>query len=210
MKTLFLYTQTDKESVEDYSCNLTILWDTAKAFGASPEIHRGLVEGWLLAEPGRITNVNNITDIEWAEAETQTSDEVKSALLISGADKRRYGGLNNDLGNKYLMGADQYPDTTEKSRVLLGNYKPPRQQQRHQPRDDGWVAFIQRVWRDSGGRGRDDRGIRSGGTNRSNATVVSAIREEGSVAHSNPNGETNCFHCGEEGQWANVFPLLLE
>ena len=25
------------------------------------------------------------------------------------------------------MGADQYPDTTEKARLLLGNYKPPRQ-----------------------------------------------------------------------------------
>ena len=93
MKTLFLYTQTEKESVEDYSRNLTSLWDTAYAFGASPGIHRGLVEGWLLAEPGRIANVNNITDIERTEAETQTSDAVKAALPISGAYKRRYGGL---------------------------------------------------------------------------------------------------------------------
>ena len=29
MKTLFLYTQTDTESVEDYSRNLTSLWGTA-------------------------------------------------------------------------------------------------------------------------------------------------------------------------------------
>ena len=144
MKTLFLYTQTDKESVKDYSLNLTSLWDTAEAFGASPGIHRGLVEGWLLAKPGRIVDANNITYIERTEAETQTSDVVKAALLISGADKRIYGGLNNELGNNYLMVADQYPDTTKKSRVLLGNYKPPRQQQRHQPRDDGGVAFIQR------------------------------------------------------------------
>ena len=64
MKTLFLYTQTDKDSVEDYSRNQTSLWDTAEAFGASPGIHRGLVKGWLLAKPGRIANVNNITDIE--------------------------------------------------------------------------------------------------------------------------------------------------
>ena len=142
MKTLFLYTQIDKESVEDYSRKLTSIWDTAEAFGESPGIHMGLVEGWLLSEPGHIADVNNITDIEQTEAETQTSDAVKAALLISGADKRRYGGLKNDLGNNDLMGANQYPDTTEKARVLLGNYKPPRQQQRHQPRDDGGVAFI--------------------------------------------------------------------
>ena len=64
MKTLFLYAQTDKESVEDYSRNLTSLCDMAKAFCASPGIHRGLVRGWLLAEPGHSADVNNITDIE--------------------------------------------------------------------------------------------------------------------------------------------------
>ena len=104
MTILFLYTQLEKESVEDYSHNLTSLWDTAEGLGASPGIHRGLVEGWLLAKPGRIVNVNNITDIEQTEAETQTSDVVKAELLISGSDKRRYGGLKNDLGNKYIMG----------------------------------------------------------------------------------------------------------
>ena len=63
MKTLSLYTQTNIDSVEDYSCNLTSIWNTAEAFGASPGIHRGFVEGWFLAEPRRITDVNNITDI---------------------------------------------------------------------------------------------------------------------------------------------------
>ena len=85
--------------MEDYSRNLTSLWDKVEAFGASPGIHRGLVEGWLLAEPGRIADINNITDAERAEDETQTSDAFKAALLISGAEKRRYGGLQNDLGN---------------------------------------------------------------------------------------------------------------
>ena len=163
-----------------------------EAFGASPGIHRGLVGGWLLAKSGRISDVNNITDIERTEAETQTSDAVKSALLISGAYKRRYGGLKNDLGNNDLMGTDQYPYTTEKSSVILGNYKPPRHQQRHQPRYDGGVAFIQRGRGDSGGRGRDNIGGRSGCTGRGNATVVSAISEEGRVARSNLNGETHC------------------
>ena len=64
MKMLFLYTQTEKELVEDYSRNITSLWDTAEAFGASPGIHRGLVEGCLLAEPGCIADINNITNAE--------------------------------------------------------------------------------------------------------------------------------------------------
>ena len=104
----------------------------------------GLVEGWLIAEPGRIANINNITNAERAEAETETSDAVKAALLISGSDKRRYGGLKNELGNNYLLGTDQHPDTTEKARLLLGNYKPPCQKKRHRTRDDEGVSFIQK------------------------------------------------------------------
>ena len=204
MKTLFLYTQTERESVEDYSCNLNSLWDTAEGFGESPEIHRELVEGWLLDELGCISDINNTTDEERSEAETETSDAVKAALLISGSNKHRYGGLKNDLGKNYLLGIDQYPYTTEKARVLLGNYKPPLQQQQHQPRDYGGVAFIQRGRGDSVGRGRGDRGGRSGGTGRGNATTVSTMSEEGSVARSNRNGEKHFFHCGEEGHWANM------
>ena len=66
----------------------------------------------MLAEPGRISDINNITDIEQTEDENQISDAVKAALLINGSDKRRYRGLKNDPGNNYLMGVDQYPDTT--------------------------------------------------------------------------------------------------
>ena len=144
------------------------------------------------------------------EAETETLDAVKAALLISGAHKRRYGGLKNELGNNYLLGTYQYPDTTEKTRVLLGNNKPPRQQQRHQPIDDGGVAFIQRGRGGSGGRGRGDIGGHSGGTGRGNATTFSAISEKGSVARSNRNRETHCLLCGYEGHWANMCPLMLE
>ena len=87
MKTLFLYTQTEKNSVEDYSRNLTSLWDTAEAFGASPGIHRGFVKGWLLAEPGRIANINNITNAERAEAETETWSSLHYLLVEpTGAD----------------------------------------------------------------------------------------------------------------------------
>ena len=50
MKTLFLYTQTEKESMEDYFRKLTSLWETAKAFGSSPRIHRGLVGGVVVCQ----------------------------------------------------------------------------------------------------------------------------------------------------------------
>ena len=131
----------------------------------------------MLAEPGCIANINNITNAEQAEPETQTSDAVKAKVLISGYDKRRYGRVKNDLENNYLLGTDQYQDTTEKVIVLMVSYKPPRQQQRQKPRYDGGVDFIQRGQGDPGGCGRGNRGGRSGGAGRGNATTVSSMSE---------------------------------
>ncbi len=50
-------------------------------------------------------------------------EAVKAALLISGADKRRYGRLKEQLANDYLLGTDQYLNTLEKASRILGNYQ---------------------------------------------------------------------------------------
>ncbi len=47
LKTLFLYTQSNKETVEEYGRNFRSLWDTVEAFGGSPGVHEGLVRGIL-------------------------------------------------------------------------------------------------------------------------------------------------------------------
>ncbi len=111
---LFLYTQTDKETVEEYTRNFKSLWDTVEAFGGSPGLQKGLVEG-LLRAPGRVRDPNNISDDKRHEAEEEVTEAVKAALLISGADKRRYGRLKEQLANNYLLGTDQYPNTLEKA-----------------------------------------------------------------------------------------------
>ena len=47
LKTLFLYTQSEKDAVEEYGCNFRSLWDTVVAFGGSPGVHKGLVNAAL-------------------------------------------------------------------------------------------------------------------------------------------------------------------
>ena len=125
LKTLFLYTQTDKETVEEYSRNFKSLWDTVKAFGGSPGLQQGLVKG-LLRAPGRVNDQNNITEQEQQDAVDEVAEAVKAALLISGADKRRYGKLKEQLANNYLLGTNQYPNTLEKATRVLGNYQVPK------------------------------------------------------------------------------------
>ena len=131
------------------------------AFGASPGMHEGLVNGMLLTADW-VVDHDNIQPDERMRAVRETTESVKVALLISGADKRRYGQLKLGLANNYLLWTDQYPDTLEKVVNLLSNYRAPPKlhQMRAQPRVDG-VAFIQRTGCGCG-RGRDGRCGRGG------------------------------------------------
>ena len=125
LKTLFLYSQTDKETVEQYSRNFRALWETVEAFGGSPGIHQGMIDG-MLKDPTQVANVAKPTVAEIMKAEEDASEAVKAALLISGADKTRFGRLKNELANNYLLGSDQYPGTYEKAMHILGNYQTTR------------------------------------------------------------------------------------
>jgi len=125
LKTLFLYSQSDKETVEQYGRNFRALWETVEAFGGSPGIHQGMIEA-MLKDPTRVMNVGKPTVAEINATEDDATEAVKAALLISGADKIRFGRLKDELANNYLLGTDQYPDTFEKAVRILGNYQTSR------------------------------------------------------------------------------------
>ena len=83
LKTLFLYTQSKKDTVEEYARNFWSLWDTVEAFGGSPGIHQGLVDAELKKK-----GLTNPDDDQLEAAQNVTVKQVKAALLISGADQR--------------------------------------------------------------------------------------------------------------------------
>jgi hypothetical protein len=117
---LFLYTLGEKDRVDKYRHNFRSLWDMVEAFGRLPGMHKGLVEE-LLRNPTHINNVNNMTKTDCAIAKEDVSEAVKAALLISRADKRRYGKLKDELATNYLLGNGQYPDILDKALHILGN-----------------------------------------------------------------------------------------
>ena len=78
VKTLYLYIQGEKESVEEYGRNFKSLWDTVEVFGGSLGVHKGLVEG-ILKDPGRVRNVNSVIDAERRDADQEVSDSQGSA-----------------------------------------------------------------------------------------------------------------------------------
>ncbi len=145
LKMLFLYIQGKKERVEEYARNLRSLWDTVEAFGGLSGIHKGLVEG-LIRMSGQVADPNNMTEDELAAVEAGVSEAVKGALLISGVDKRRYGKLKDTLANSYLLGSDQYSNTSNKAMRILGNYQTtlrPALPYKPSSNDTG-VVFLQR------------------------------------------------------------------
>jgi len=119
LKTMFLYTQSNKETVEEYGRNFRSLWDTVEVFGGSPRVHEGLALG-ILRNSMRGTTP---TMQKRSDADEASSEAVKAALLISGADRRKYGKRKDELVNNYLLGTDQYPNTFEKTLRILGNYQ---------------------------------------------------------------------------------------
>jgi hypothetical protein len=87
LKALFLYTQSEKDSVEEYGRNLKSLWDMVEAFGGSPGLHKGMME--VLAKDAiRFANAAAPKEDEIAKMENEANEAVKAALLISRANKR--------------------------------------------------------------------------------------------------------------------------
>jgi hypothetical protein len=144
LKALFLSTQLEKELVKEYGRNLNSLWDMVKAFGSSPGLHKGMMEA-LAKDATRFVNVAAPTEDKIAKMENEANEGVKAELLISGANKRQYGQLKDQLANNFLLGTDQYPNTYEKGMQILGNYQVSRTSVlfRASPNDTG-VVFLQR------------------------------------------------------------------
>jgi hypothetical protein len=63
LRVLFLYTQADRDRMDEYTQNFKSLWDRVEAFRGSLGIHKGLVNR-LLATPGRVRDADSITKDE--------------------------------------------------------------------------------------------------------------------------------------------------
>ena len=72
-------------------------------------------------------NSANYTTNRFCEHELKTSEEVvkkevMAALLLSGADILRYGGLKSTLAQHLSMGINQYPRTVDETLNIINTY----------------------------------------------------------------------------------------
>ncbi len=134
--------------------NFRSLWGTVEAFGeVCQEYTRRLVDAELARN-----GIGSPDATQLKAAKMASSEQVKTALLISGASRSKYGELKDELANNYLLGTNQYPDTYEKAQRIPANYQNTKAGAlfRASPDDTG-VTFLQR------GGGRGGRGAGRGG-----------------------------------------------
>jgi hypothetical protein len=219
LKTLFLYTQGEKDGVDQYGRNFRSLWDTVKAFGGLPGLHKRLVN-MLLKDPNWVNDIHSVTPEECTEAEETACEAVKAAMLISSADKRQYGKLRDELPNNYLLGINQYPNTFDKALCILGNYQTSKSGTPFRAsQDDTGVAFLQRGGRGGqGSRGGCRRGTGrgkgtgggadAGGGGSNGMSAITGASGGEAAARTNSRGELHCFNCGATDHWAYECPPL--
>jgi hypothetical protein len=84
---MFLYLQSDKETIEQYGRNFCVFWDTVEAFRGYPRIHKGMIEA-LLKNPAQVAIVGSSTAAKRKKAKDNATESMKVALLISRVDKQ--------------------------------------------------------------------------------------------------------------------------
>ncbi len=77
-RSLFLYTQSEKETVEESGRNLKSLWDTVEVFGGSPGPHKGMLEV-LVKDKTRFSDSAAPTKEETATVEDDANKAIKAA-----------------------------------------------------------------------------------------------------------------------------------
>ena len=105
LKTLFLYLQSNKETVEQYGWTFCALWETVEAFGGSPGIHQGMIEA-MLKDPTRVANVGKPmgADASAGEASTTTTGSGDQASMGIGKQVNRAGDSHCYNSGKQITG----------------------------------------------------------------------------------------------------------
>jgi hypothetical protein len=122
-RSLFLYRQDRDTSVPEYHKQFKSLVDVIEYNGGSLGADHGLIASKLKAAGA---NPDAPTEAQNKAATTEARDTTVACAFILGADKTRFGKLQEDLENAYTQGDDKYPTDLTEAYKLLTNWKQER------------------------------------------------------------------------------------
>lgn len=168
-KKLFTFFQQDGVDNSSYHREFIALVETIETYGGHGAI--GITPTFVAQKlqamhaAGTCANVASPTKNELAAAHLSVREEFLAALLLSGANRDRYGALRNELANQYTFGSDLYPKTTDQCLTMMNRCVdsvprqprgPPCQPPAEQPikKDDKALVFAQGTDKDRPPKGK--------------------------------------------------------
>ena len=151
------------------------------------------------------TNPTKPTDSELALANKTVRDEFLAALMLSGANRDRYGALRNELANQFGFGNDLYPKTPDHCLTMMNRRMDsaprlprgsPRQPQVEQPAKTEEEALVFAQGADKKTAGKPPK----------TDTSSKSSSSSGSVSRGQKNPTIICRNCGKQGHVLVVCP----
>ena len=144
------------------------------------------------------------TDMELTAAHKHVHDEFLAALMLSGANRDRYGALRNELANQFGFGNDLYPKSTDQCLTMMNRRldgaprqsRAPRQPQGEQPvkAEQEVLVFAQ---------GADKK---TSGKPQPNDSSSKSSSSSSSFSRGNKTPTIICRNCGKQGHVSAVCP----
>ena len=207
-KKLFTYFQQDGMDNSSYHREFVAHVETIKtyygtgAIGITPTFVAQKLQEMHAA--GDCHDVASPTPDELAIAHKCVRDEFLLALMLSSANRDRYGALRNELANQYTFGNNLYPKTVDQCLTMMNRRMdstprlpcgPPRQPPGEQPikTKDEALVFAQGVDKTTPGKTKNDSPSKSSSSS-------------GSVSRSSKITTVVCKNYGQQGHVSAVCP----
>jgi hypothetical protein len=144
------------------------------------------------------------TETELTAAHKHVRVEFLAALMLSGANRDRYGALRNELANQFGFGNELYPKSTDHCLTMMNHRldgaprqpRAPRQPQGEQPvkAEEEALVFAQ---------GADKK---TSGKPQKNDSLSKSSSSSSSVSRGNKTPTIICRNCGKQGHVSAVCP----